>query len=86
MKQDKEGDYILSEPEILKQTVTGGTTEMEKEEVADYYVKAAEKHGNDIRFVWWHSHANMKAFGLEQIQVRWKNTVAAIGLHFLLLT
>ena len=62
MKQDKEGDYILSEPEILKQTVTGGTTEMEKEEVADYYVKAAEKHGNDIRFVWWHSHADMKAF------------------------
>jgi len=62
MKQDKEGDYILSEPEILKQTVTGGTTEMEKEEVADYYVKAAEKHGNNIRFVWWHSHANMKAF------------------------
>jgi len=62
MKKDKDGDYIISEPEILKQVVTGGTTEMDKEEVSDYYIKAAEKHGNDIRFIWWHSHANMKAF------------------------
>tara|TARA_R100001082_G_C4364666_1_gene161252 strand:+ start:2966 stop:3877 length:912 start_codon:yes stop_codon:yes gene_type:complete len=61
-KPDKDGNMIISEPEILKQEVTGGTTTMDKEAVADYYVKCAEKHGNDVRFVWWHSHANMSAF------------------------
>ena len=61
-KKDKDGDIILSEPEILEQDVTGGTTEMEKAAVADYYVKTAMKHGKDVRFVWWHSHANMSAF------------------------
>ena len=60
--KDKDGDIILSEPEILEQDVTGGTTEMEKAAVADYYVKTAMKHGKDVRFVWWHSHANMSAF------------------------
>ena len=61
-KPDKDGNIIISEPEILKQEVTGGTTEMDKVEIADYYVKCAEKHGTDIRFIWWHSHANMSAF------------------------
>ena len=61
-KKNKEGDYILSEPEILKQEVTGGTTEMDREAVSDYYVKCSMKHGPDVRFVWWHSHANMSAF------------------------
>ena len=61
-KKNKDGDYVISNPEILKQEVTGGTTEMEKEAVADYYVKASMKHGSDVRFVWWHSHANMSAF------------------------
>jgi proteasome lid subunit RPN8/RPN11 len=59
---DKDGNIIISEPEILKQEVTGGTTEMDKDAVADYYVKCAEKHGAGVRFVWWHSHANMDAF------------------------
>jgi len=60
--KDKDGDIILSTPEILEQEVTGGTTEMEKVAVADYYVKSAMKYGKDVRFVWWHSHANMSAF------------------------
>ena len=60
--KDKDNDIILSHPEILEQTVTGGSTEMEKAAIADYYVKSAMKHGNDVRFVWWHSHANMGAF------------------------
>jgi len=61
-KPDKDGNIIISEPEILKQDVTGGTTVMDKEAVADYYVKCVEKHGIGVRFIWWHSHANMKAF------------------------
>tara|TARA_R110000787_G_scaffold3780_1_gene14573 strand:+ start:1243 stop:2142 length:900 start_codon:yes stop_codon:yes gene_type:complete len=60
--KDKDGDIILSTPEILEQEVTGGTTEMEKAAIADYYVKSAMKYGKDVRFVWWHSHANMSAF------------------------
>jgi len=59
---DKDKDMILSHPEILEQTVSGGSTEMEKAAIADYYVKSAMEHGNDVRFVWWHSHANMGAF------------------------
>ena len=62
VKKNKAGNYIVSNPEILKQEVTGGTTEMEKEAVADYYVKTAMKEGSDVRFLWWHSHANMSAF------------------------
>lgn len=61
-KIDKDGDYIISKPEILKQTVTGGTTEMDKVAVADYYVKVCMEHGKDVRFIWWHSHADMGAF------------------------
>ena len=61
-KKDKDGNIIISDPEILKQEVTGGTTVMAKEAVADYYVKCAQKYGSDVRFVWWHSHANMQAF------------------------
>ena len=61
-KPDKDGNIIISEPEILKQEVTGGTTVMDKEAVADYYVKCVEKHGVGVRFIWWHSHANMSAF------------------------
>jgi proteasome lid subunit RPN8/RPN11 len=61
-KTDKDGDIIISEPEILEQEVTGGTTVMDRAAVADYYVKCAEKHGPGVRFIWWHSHANMSAF------------------------
>lgn len=60
--KDKDNDIILSHPEILEQTVTGGSTEMDKAAIADYYVKSAMEHGNDVRFVWWHSHASMGAF------------------------
>ena len=61
-KRDKDGDIIVSSPEILKQEVTGSTTIMDKMSIADYYVKSAQAHGTDIRFIWWHSHADMGAF------------------------
>ena len=61
-EKDKNGDIIISNPEILEQEVTGSTTMMDKMAIADYYVKSAQKHGTDIRFIWWHSHANMGAF------------------------
>ena len=61
-EKDKNGDIIISNPEILEQEVTGSTTIMDRMAIADYYVKSAQKHGTDIRFIWWHSHANMGAF------------------------
>ena len=80
---DKDGDYIISKPEILEQTVTGGTTEMDKVAVADYYVKACMEHGKDVRFIWWHSHADMGAFWSGTDTSTKKNILVVIGLHFL---
>ena len=61
-KQDKDGDWILSEPTILKQETTGGTCTLDKDELAQFYADKAAKHGINIQFVWWHSHAKMDAF------------------------
>ena len=67
MLKDKDGDYVLKDPVILKQQVTGTTCEMDQNELALYYSKTYRKHKNNklksrVRYVWWHSHANMKAF------------------------
>ena len=62
MVQDKEGDYIIQDPVILTQETTGSTCTLEKEALADYYIEMAQKHGKDTHFLWWHSHAKMKAF------------------------
>ena len=59
---DKSGDWILSNPAIIKQVTSAGTCTMDKEALADYYIEMAQKHGKDIQFVWWHSHGNMSAF------------------------
>ena len=62
--KDKEGDYLLTEPVILKQEVSAGNTVLDKDALAEYYVKTAMKHKNkpDMQFVWWHSHHTMEAF------------------------
>ena len=62
--KDKEGDYLLTEPVILKQTVSGANTTLDKEALAEYYVKTAMKHKkkDSLQFVWWHSHHTMDAF------------------------
>jgi uncharacterized protein YukE/proteasome lid subunit RPN8/RPN11 len=57
-----EDDYVISEPVILKQETTGATCTLDKEALADYYIRMANKHGKDVNFMWWHSHAKMKAF------------------------
>ena len=61
-KQDDDGDWIISEPTILKQETTGGTCTLDKDELAQFYADKAAKHGINIQFVWWHSHAKMAAF------------------------
>ena len=60
--KDVDDDYVIDEPVILKQTTTAATCTMDKEALANYYVEMAHKHGKDVNFLWWHSHAKMKAF------------------------
>jgi proteasome lid subunit RPN8/RPN11 len=61
-KDDDDKKYIISDPVILKQETSGANCVLDKEALANYYVDMALKHGNNIQFLWWHSHANMGAF------------------------
>ena len=60
--EDAEGNFWLKDPVILKQEVSGGNCEMEEEALAIHYGKMADKHGDDVRHCWWHSHHTMGAF------------------------
>tara|TARA_Y100001938_G_scaffold149299_1_gene235693 strand:- start:1100 stop:2032 length:933 start_codon:yes stop_codon:yes gene_type:complete len=60
--EDDDGDFILKEPVILKQTVSGGNCEMEEEALAIHYSKMVGKYGDKVRHCWWHSHHTMGAF------------------------
>ena len=61
--QDKDGDWHIENPQIVKQEIAGTTCDLDKEELAMYYTKAAMKHKDDtFRFCWWHSHHTMEAF------------------------
>jgi|TARA_Y100000310_G_scaffold87472_1_gene84311 hypothetical protein len=59
--QDIEDGMLVTNPVILKQTVSGGSCDLDKESLANYYTKAAMKHG-DVRFLWWHSHGDSSVF------------------------
>lgn len=58
----KDDDYLISNPVILKQEVTGSTCTLDKTSLANYYTKAMQKFGTSIKFLWWHSHANGSCF------------------------
>ena len=61
--QDKDGDWLIQEPVILKQEIGGTTCDLDKEELAKYYTKMAVKYNKtNFRFCWWHSHHTMQAF------------------------
>ena len=60
--EDKDGDYILEEPVILKQEISSGNCELDGEQLAIHYSKMIGKHGNNVRHCWWHSHHTMGAF------------------------
>ena len=63
MVEDKDGDWTLQDPVILKQEITAGNTVLEKEALSRYYSKVGKKMGNkNFRFCWWHSHHTMSAF------------------------
>ena len=61
--QDEDGDWVVTDPVIIKQEVTGSTCDLDKAELAKYYCRAAKKHGKrNFRFCWWHSHHTMGVF------------------------
>ena len=63
MVEDKDGDWTLQDPVILKQEITASNTVLEKEALSRYYSKVGKKMGNkNFRFCWWHSHHTMSAF------------------------
>ena len=63
MVEDKDGDWVLQDPVILKQEISSGNTVLEKDALAEYYTKQAMKMGKkNFRFCWWHSHHTMSAF------------------------
>ena len=61
--QDKDGDWKIQDPVIMKQEVSAALCELDKTELAAYYSAMAMKYKNhNMRFCWWHSHAEMSAF------------------------
>jgi len=62
LSKDKEGDWEMKDPIILKQEVSSGSCEIDREASASYFVDAFNKYGENVRFVWWHTHGNMGAF------------------------
>ena len=61
--QDAEGDYIMQDPIILKQEVSASACEIDEDEMAMYTCKMMSKYsGQEVRFLWWHSHHNMGVF------------------------
>ena len=60
--EDKDGDYILKDPVILKQEISGGNCTLDAAELALHYSKMMKEHGKNVRHCWWHSHHTMKAF------------------------
>ena len=63
MVEDKDGDWTLEQPVILKQDITASNTVLEKEALSIYYSKVGKMMGKkNFRFCWWHSHHTMSAF------------------------
>ena len=60
--EDKDGDFILDSPVILKQEISAANCELDGQELAIHYSKMIGKYGNDVRHCWWHSHHTMGAF------------------------
>ena len=63
MVEDKDGDWTLQDPVILKQEISSSNTVIEKEALSRYYSAVGKKMGKkNFRFCWWHSHHTMSAF------------------------
>ena len=75
--------WELFEPCILKQENSTTNTILDKDVLPEYYVDMAMKHGDNIRYCWWHSHHTMDAFwsGTDQNEIEaWKNSSWSLAL------
>ena len=59
---DKDGDFWLTHPVIMKQEVSSGNCELDETALAIHYSKMAGQYGDKVRHCWWHSHHTMGAF------------------------
>ena len=59
-----EPTFLIDEPSIVKQEISGGNCVLDKDALAEYYAQTAIKHKDkkDLSFLWWHSHHTMGAF------------------------
>ena len=75
--------WELFEPCILKQENSTSNTILDKEVLPEYYIDMAMKHGDKIRYCWWHSHHTMSAFwsATDQTEIKaWKNSSWSLAL------
>ena len=81
---NKEGYFILSDVEILKQENSGSNTELDGDAVTAYKMKYGMKYKNpNMKFVWWHSHHTMEAFwsGTDEKEINaWENDSFSLAL------
>ena len=59
---DKDGEFWLTHPVIMKQEVSSANCELDETALAIHYSKMAGKYGDKVRHCWWHSHHTMGAF------------------------
>jgi len=61
--KDKEGNFVMQDPVILEQEISGGNTVITKEALAEYFMKSEMKYEpQKVWYCWWHSHHTMSAF------------------------
>ena len=80
----KDGRYLMSDVEILKQENTAVETDIDGDSVMEYKMKYGMKYQNpEMKFVWWHSHHNMavnwSTTDLKEIDA-WKNSSFSLAL------
>jgi len=61
----KEEGWVIEDPVILEQEVSSTICHLDKEELANWYSSMAEKYkeylGDNLKYLWWHSHHEMGA-------------------------
>jgi hypothetical protein len=66
LKDRETGEYLIKDPKIMKQTVSGANCDLDKDALAKYLGEESIKYKdyipNNLIYVWWHSHHTMGAF------------------------
>ncbi len=63
LSHDGKGLFLVEEIRIFKQTVTGGSTVLDKKDLAVFYDELIQSGGDPSEWkLWWHSHGIMDVF------------------------